>query len=175
MFAYTLYYASNHDVHVADMQNKQLMADKAYLEEQLKIRGTKKGVSETRNRQSKPSNVNNSSQVDQSLSRSIEGSKREKDQKSPKETTEEKLNSSKTVKSVSVVKKEINILDDLEKEFNKQRRQQQRELGSWHPGLVKEVGRARGSGRDDGGRSANASLSKSETEVSKYMYQYSSM
>ena len=39
-----------------------------------------------------------------------------------------------------MVKKEINILDDLEREFYNQRQEQQRSVmtGSWHPGLVKE-------------------------------------
>ena len=145
-----------------DVQNKQLIADKAYLEEQLKIRGTRRRVSEAQ----RDKNIN------QSQLCSSKGFKEEKNEKSSIEATEDKLNSSEPVKS-SVVKKEINILDDLEKEFNKQRQQEQRELGSWHPWLAKETGRGRRSGSGEGRQSADTSLSRCDAEVSNILIQCS--
>lgn len=141
-----------------DVQNKQLIADKSYLEEQLKIRATRRRVSEAQRDKS-------SQNVNQSQSSSSNGFKEEKDETSSKEATEDKLNSSESVKS-SVVKKEINILDDLEKEFNKQRQQEQRELGSWHPWLAKEIGQGRRSGSGTGRQNANTSLVRCDTKVS---------
>ena len=153
-------------ISIVDVQNKQLIADKAYLEEQLKIRGTRRRVSEAQK-------DNSSQNVNQSQSCSSKGVKDEvkDEEKSSKETTDDKLNSSESVKS-SVVKKEINILDDLEKEFNKQRQQEQRELGSWHPWLAKETERGRRSGSGGGRQSANTSLTKCDAEVSEIHVQY---
>ena len=133
-----------------DMLNKQLAADKAYLEEQLKARGTKKRLSEVGHRkgQEKDSNLTKgkngvSQRLDPSLGCLSEVSNKTfEGEVSQKETqAEDKLNSSKVART-TVVKKEINILDDLDREFCKQRQEQQRSVmtGGWHPGLVKELG-----------------------------------
>ena len=117
----------------ANVQNKQLLADKAYLEEQLKARGTKKCTSETgrQNRQLSPNDRGTSlHNSNQSVCSVDEGSTKPTNDSSLQEIKDNSLDGSKDTRTV-VVKKEINILDDLEKEFNKQR-QQEKKSEDWH-------------------------------------------
>ena len=123
------------------------MADKVYLEEQLKTRGTKKRTSEPgrQNRQSSSNDRGTSLYYDfnQSVSSVDEGGTKSTNDSSLQEIKDNSLDSSKdTSLRTVVVKKEINILDDLEKEFNKQR-QQEKKSEDWHSLVGMKGGRGR--------------------------------
>ena len=126
----------------ANVQNKQLVADKTYLEEQLKEHGgTKKRVDET-GRQSRQLSTNDRGVSLHNMNQSVSsigepGGTKSTNDTSLQETKDGLLDGSKEVKTV-VVKKEINILDDLEKEFNKQRQQEEKFEG-WHQVGMKGV------------------------------------
>lgn len=75
------------------------------------------------------------------------------------------LDSSKDTRTV-VVKKEINILDDLEKEFNKQR-QQEKKVEDWQSlaGMKGSRGREKIAVNADNRQSTGSSGSRSDIEV----------
>ena len=154
----------------ASIQNKQLVADKAYLEEQLKARGTKKRFSEIDSRRGQ-SNYNDRGtslhNISQSVS-SVEESKTESaDSSLLQKSKESLLDDSKVDRPATVtVKKEINILDDLEKEINKQRLQEQRNK-DWHTSVVRMKG-LRG-GEESGRRRRSGNTSESKAEVRTYV------
>lgn len=150
------------------------MADKGYLEEQLKARGTKKRTSElgTQNRQSS-SNDRGASlyNSNQSVSSLDEGGIKSTNDSSLQEIKDNSLDTSKdTSLRTVVVKKEINILDDLEKEFNK-RRQQERKSEDWHSlaGVKGNRGREEVTLNADNRRESVTSRSRSDVEVSQVL------
>ena len=148
------------------MQTKQLLADKAYLEEHLKNRGTKNRIREKNQEKTDldvTGKVNTFSKFNQSVACSHEGGNRVADE-TVREENKDNLNTTNTV-TTTVVKREINILDDLEKEFNKQRLQQKRGVDSWQKGGVVKEMTGRGSGSFDERQSANNSDSGLGTEV----------
>lgn len=149
------------------------MADKGYLEEQLKARGTKKRTSElvTQNRQSS-SNDRGASlyNSNQSVSSLDEGGIKSTNDSSLQEIKDNFVDTSKdTSPRTVVVKKEINILDDLEKEFNKQR-QQERKSEDWHSlaGVKGNRGREEAT-LNDNRRESITSRSRSDVEVSQVL------
>ena len=159
--------------YTANIQNKQLVADKTYLEEQLKARGTKKRISET-GRQSRQLNSNDRDislhNSNQSVSSVDEGSTKSTNDSSLQETRKISLDGSKNTRTV-VVKKEINILDDLEKEFNKQR-QQEKKVEDWKSlvGMKGSRGREEVVLSTDNRRSTGSSGSRSDIEVCNLAY-----
>ena len=155
----------------ADVQNKQLLAEKAYLEEELKSRGNKRKsnmAGNSQQRQTSETLWDGSTSLlntSQSVSCSEKGSKKSIDNSFAQGGGGYGLDNSKIVRT-TIVKREINILDDLEKEFNKQR-QREKEPGSWPP-TVKETGRVSWTGKEEERRSRNTSSSsdsKSDIEV----------
>ena len=147
------------------------MAEKAYLEEQLKSRGSKRSSKEAGCSQQRQISDNRKDgsvsflDASQSLC-SGEGSKRHVDE-SFAQKEGEGLDNSRIVRT-TVVKREINILDDLEKEFNKQKLGE-KEKGSWPPMMaVKETERMSWGGKEEERQSRNTSSSsdsKSDIEV----------
>ena len=147
------------------------MADKVYLEEQLKTRGTKKRTSETgrQNRQSS-SNDRGTSLHDsnQSVPSMDEANTKSTNDCSLQEIKDNSLDGSKDTSRTVIVKKEINILDDLEKEFNKQR-EQERKSGEWQSlvGVKGSRERERGSLNADNRQRTGTPESRSDIEVSQ--------
>jgi hypothetical protein len=151
------------------------VADKTYLEEQLKGRGTRKRTSEPgrQNRQSS-SNDRGTSLYDsnQSVSSVDEGRTKSTNDSSLQEIKDNSLDASKdTSLRTIVVKKEINILDDLEKEFNKQR-QQEKKSEDWHSlvGVKGSRGREEVTVNADNGQKSVASGSRSDVEVGEIFF-----
>ena len=151
----------------ANVQNKQLIADKAYLEEQLKARGTKKRVNETgrqsRQLSSNDRGISSLHNIKQSGSSVDESNTELTKDSSLQEIKDSLLDVSKDARTV-VVKKEINILDDLEKEFNKQRQQEKRVEG-WYLVGVKDKGRGMEENADKRQQSIDTSGNRSDIEV----------
>ena len=149
------------------------MAEKAYLEEQLKSRGNKRSSKEAgRSQQRQTSDIRKDGSIsflDTSKLSSCtdEGGKRPFDESFARKESDG-FDNSRIVRT-TVVKREINILDDLEKEFNKQKQQGEKERGSWPPKMaVKETERVSWGGMEEERRSRNTSSSsdsRSDIEV----------
>lgn len=142
----------------------------------MKARGTKKRTSES-GRQNRPSNSNDRGtslhDSDQSVCSVDKGSTKPTKDSSLQENF---LDGSKDTRTV-VVKKEINILDDLEKEFNRQR-QQEKKSEDWHSlmvGVKGTRGREEITLNADNRQRTDASESRSNIEVNQvFLIGYSS-